>query len=200
MTSGTASVVTKERYESGIPGYQQWLAAIGQRKEEHQRHYDEFKPQPEDVTAIKRLVDQHGVKALILGEDWCPDVWRGLPTMCKLAEATGMQVRAFKRDENKDIMAEFLNKGEFESIPTVVFYDGEHNYLCHWIERAKVATEGLAEVRKRVFPDPMPERDTPAWEALMAKQRDESIRVAEPWRQAQVQEIRQMMEAALSSR
>src|SRR5260221_344256 len=107
MTSGT-SVVTAQRYASGIPSYKAWLAAIGQRQEQHQRHWDAFKPDPNDVAALKKLVDDHGVKALVLGEDWCPDVWRGLTTMYKVGEAAGMEVRAFKRDENKDIMAEFL--------------------------------------------------------------------------------------------
>ena len=200
MTSGTASVVTAERYASGIPGFKEWMAAIGQRQAEHQRHYDEYTPNADDVAAVKRLVDQYGVKALILGEDWCPDVWRGLPTMCKIAEATGMETRIFKRDENKDIMAEFLNQGQFESIPTIVFYDRDHNYICHWIERAKVATEGLAELRNRIFPKEMPQRDTPEWTELMDRHREESIAVAQPWREAQLTEIRAMLEEALAGR
>lgn len=196
MASGT-SVVTPERFATGMTSFQQWMDAIEVREEEFQRHYDEFKLGDDDAAYFRSVAAERGVKALVLGEDWCPDVWRGLPVMARIAEATGMEVRYFQRDQNKDIMAEFLNKGEFESIPTIVFYDGEHNYLGHWIERAVAANEGLAELRKRIFPAQMPERDTPEYLELMAKQRVAAIDEAEPWRQAQVQEMRALLEQAL---
>jgi hypothetical protein len=133
----------------------------------------------------------------VIGEDWCPDVWRGLPMMARLQEATGMEVRYFMRDQNKDIMAEFLNKGEFESIPTIVLYDGDHNYLGHWIERAKLADEQMGEVQRKALPDPMPQRDTPEYMAAMDNARKAAIDAAEPWRQAQIQEIRGILDGAL---
>jgi hypothetical protein len=197
MASST-SVVTPARFATGIPSYQDWMAAIGQRKAEFQRHYDEFKLSDADAAYFKKLVDEKGLKALVIGEDWCPDVWRGLPVMARIQEATGMEVRYFMRDQNKDIMAEFLNKGEFESIPTVVFYDGQHNYLGHWIERAKLVDEQMPEVRRRALPDPMPERGTPEYDAAQAKAREAAIDAAEPWRQAQVQEMRELLDKALA--
>ena len=45
-------------------------------------------------------------------------------------------VREFFRDQNLDIMNEFLYKGEFQSIPTLVFYDKDMNQLGVWHERA----------------------------------------------------------------
>ena len=197
MTSGT-SVVTPERFASGISSYKEWMEAITQNKELFQRHYDEYTPNPDDAAAIKRMVQENGVKALILGEDWCPDVWRGLSVLCKVGESTGMEVRMFKRDENKDIMAEFLKEGEFESIPTIVFYDRNQRYLCHWIERAEQATREMADVRKRVMPEVMPERDTPEWREVTRRSRDAMIDAAGPWRDAQTTEMRQMLEKALA--
>jgi hypothetical protein len=196
--ASTTSVVTPQRFATGIPTFKDWMAAIGQRKAEFQRHYDEFQLKAEDAAYFKKLVDERGLKALVIGEDWCPDVWRGVPVMARLQEATGMEVRYFMRDQNKDIMAEFLKNGEFESIPTVVFYDGNHNYLGHWIERAKLADEQMPEVRRSVMPATMPERDTPEYTALMDKAREANIAAAEPWRQAQIQEMRELLEKALS--
>ena len=109
-----------------------------------------------------------------------------------------MEVRYFMRDQNKDIMAEFLKNGEFESIPVTVFYDGQHNYLGHWIERAKLADEQMPEVRRKVMPNPMPERDTPAYLEAMATSREAMIVAAEPWRQAQIEEMRELLDKALS--
>jgi hypothetical protein len=43
-----------------------------------QRHYDDFQLKAEDAAYFKKLVAERGL-ALVIGEDWCPDVWRGLP-------------------------------------------------------------------------------------------------------------------------
>src|SRR4029079_735005 len=61
----------------------------------------------------------------------------------RLAEATGLEMRVFKRDENKDIIAEYLKDGEFESIPVAVFYDADMNELAHFIERPRLANEEM---------------------------------------------------------
>ena len=196
MTSGT-SVVTPERYATGISSFADWMSAIGQRQAEFNRHYNEYEPEAADLAALQGYVDASGVKALVIGEDWCPDVWRGLPVIFKLGERTGMEVRAFMRDQNKDIMSEFLNQGEFESIPTIVLYDRDHNYLGHWIERAKIVNEQMGAVRASVMPNPMPERDTPEYQAAMDRSREAMIDAAGPWRHAELTEILDILRGAI---
>lgn len=196
--TGATSVVTPERFSQGMSSFNEWMQAISIRQQEFQQHYDEFEPDPDDLAAIRRLVDEHGVKALILGEDWCPDVWRGLPVLAKIGERTGMEVRMFFRDQNKDIMAEFLNGGEFESIPTIVFYDRNHRYLGHWIERARVATREIREITDRVAPGGFPPREDPRREEVMTRYRQATLEAAGPWRHAQVREIRELLEQALA--
>jgi len=85
---------------------------------------------------------------LVLGEDWCPDVFRGLPVIVRIAEAAGMELRVFPRDDNLDIMNAFLNQGQHQSIPTAVFYTHDHRYICHWIERPAKANAEMGEMQK----------------------------------------------------
>ena len=134
------SVVTPERYEQGIT-WQEWMSQIDRNEEKFAENYEAMTLDEADVAAIKALVarDDGPAKVLALGEAWCTDVVRGLPVMAKLAEATGLDLRIFFRDQNLDIMNEFLYKGEFQSIPVFVFYTKDHKYLGHWIERAKKA-------------------------------------------------------------
>ena len=193
MTSET-SVVTPERFATGLPSFAEWMGAIESREKEFQRHYDEYEPNADDLAAIRSLVESRGVKALLLGEDWCPDVWRGLPVIAKLAERTGMELRIFFRDQNKDIMSEFLNQGEFESIPTVVFYDGDHRYLGHWIERPALANEQMAPLREIMAGK---ERDTPEWDEARAKYLEATWERAGDWRHAEVSEIHALLAGAL---
>jgi hypothetical protein len=189
------SVVTPERFAEGMPSFAAWMAAIEKNKETFQRHYDEWVPDMADIEAVKALVASNGVKALVIGEDWCPDVWRGLPVVARIGELTGMETRFFLRDLNKDIMAEFLKDGEFESVPTVVFYDGNHNYLGHWIERADRANAEMPALRKVMEGV---ERDTPAYEEARAKYQLLTWDHAEDWRDAELSEFRALIEEALA--
>ena len=96
------SVVTPERYETGFSSFAEWQEKIENRQEEFQKHYDEYQPNADDIAAIKKLVQERGIKAMVIGENWCPDVWRGLPVVSKMQEATDMTVRYFFRDQHKD--------------------------------------------------------------------------------------------------
>ena len=192
MTSET-SVVTPERFAEGMQTFEEWMGAIEVRKTEFLRHYEEFDPNADDIAAITKLVEERGVKALCLGEDWCPDVWRGIPVISKVSEATGMELRIFFRDKNKDIMSEFLNQGEFESVPTIVFYDGDHNYLGHWIERPTLANDEMEGLRGMLSGV---ERGTPEFDEARDRYNEETWKLAGNWRHASVAEFRALLEKA----
>ncbi len=111
------SVVTPERLAQGIT-WKQWMEQIDRNEEKFQFNYDDHKLDAADVEAIKATAAKAGgITCLALGEAWCPDVVRGMPVIAKLAEATGLDLKIFFRDQNVDIMNEFLYKGEFQSIP-----------------------------------------------------------------------------------
>ena len=122
-----------------------------------------------------------------------------MPVIAKLAEATGLGLKIFWRDENIDIMNEFLYKGEFQSIPTLVFFDKDMNNLGVWHERAQKARE---EIPVHMSP-------------ISAKMRDESLTPEErkkymdeyaafqsgpmwaSWRDAEITEIRELLSKAV---
>ena len=189
------SVVSPERFSTGMTSFAEWMASIEKNADLFQRHHDEYAPVPEDIAALKSFVENHGVKALLLGTDWCPDVWRGLPVACKIADASGMELRIFERDENSDIMAEFLKNGEFESVPTIVLYDGDNNYLGHWIERADQANDEMSSLRDIMAGK---ERGTAEWDDARARYLDETWKLADGWRHAQVKELIALLEEALN--
>jgi thiol-disulfide isomerase/thioredoxin len=138
------SVVTPERFSQGLT-YEQYVGSIERNQKRFQENYDGTTVAPEDIAAMKGLMAKPGgpAKLMVVGEDWCPDVFRGMPVYAKLAEATGLELRIFKRDDNKDIIAEFLNGGEFESIPVAVFYSSDMRELAHFIERPKLANDEM---------------------------------------------------------
>jgi hypothetical protein len=151
MTQQKESVVTPQRFESGLTWEQYLSEKVQRNREKFQYNYDETTVSAEDAAALKALVQQDNgpARVLALGEDWCPDVFRGIPVIARIAEASGMDLKIFPRDDNLDIMNEFLNHGEHQSIPTFVFYTRNHDYIAHWIERPAKANAEMGEVMKR---------------------------------------------------
>jgi hypothetical protein len=134
------SVVTPQRFTEGF-SYPAYIDQINVNKARFQGFYDGCQLTGEDAETLKELVAQANgpKKMLVLGEDWCGDVIRGLPVLSRIAEASGMEMSIFPRDQHHDIMNEFLKNGEYMSIPVAVFYTGDHDYICHWIERPEIA-------------------------------------------------------------
>jgi hypothetical protein len=192
MTQQQESVVTRERFDSGLT-WEQYLEHIKRNTKKFQYNYDQTVLSADDAAAFRRLAESPTgpARVLALGEDWCPDVFRGLPVMARIAEAAGMDLRIFPRDDNLDVMNEFLNKGEHQSIPVFVFYTRDHDYICHWIERPAKANAELHEMRN-IFEGLDREKDIQE----MRRRNDEfqSGPIWGSWREATVAELRALLE------
>ena len=145
------SIVTPERFASGFT-YQAYLDQIKVNKNWFQQLYDSLELTPEEVEFFREAAQHPNgpSKMMVIGEDWCPDVYRGMPVAARIAEAAGMEMRVFPRDSHVDIMNEFLKDGKWASIPTVVFYTKDHQYIDHWIERPALAEREMDEIRDRI--------------------------------------------------
>ena len=200
MTAQKESIVTKERVAQGI-SYKEWAEQIDRNQEKFQFNYDAMQLNPDDVAAIKKTMEKPNGPATVMaiGEAWCPDVVRGMPVIAKLCEATGLDLKIFFRDQNVDLMNEYLYKGEFQSIPTLVFFSKNFEEMGVWHERAQKARDEM-----------------PQLSAITAKMRDQELSEDERkkymeqyeafqkgpvwggWRDAEVTEIRELLEAATS--
>lgn len=187
MTQRQKSVVTPERFAQGLT-YDQWINAIDRNQDRFQENYQATELSQEEVRAFRDFVARPDgpARCLALAEAWCPDVFRGLPVMARIAESCGMELRVFFRDQNKDIMAEFLKDGQHESIPTFVFYTRDHRYLCHWIERPALANDEMHLLLK-LF------EGRPREEALADYLAFQKGPVWTNWRRETVRELRELL-------
>ena len=101
------SVVTPERFQQGF-SYSAYIDQIKVNKARFEDFY-KFQVKPEDAAALKELVSRPNgpAKMLVLGEDWCGDVIRGMPML------------ALKPDLDLD---EALLYGD--TVPIIVYPDG----------------------------------------------------------------------------
>ncbi len=141
--------VTQERFNEGLT-YQQYVDQMTQNKDRLVENEGKVQLKPDDVAAFKSLPEKLNV--LVIAEDWCGDVIAGLPVLGKLAdEADTLNVRVFLRDQNEDLMNQYLKEGKFKSIPVVVFFDQQMRELGHFIERPAAQTAEAAAARNAFF-------------------------------------------------
>lgn len=78
---------------------------------------------------------------LLITETWCGDAANSVPVIAKLAELNpSIDLRIVLRDENLDLMDQFLTKGG-RSIPKLIAMDEDLNVLFDWGPRPKDAQE-----------------------------------------------------------
>ncbi len=141
--------VTQERFNEGLT-YQQYVDQMTQNKDRFVENEGTVQLKPDDVAAFKNLPEKLNV--LVIAEDWCGDVIAGLPVLGKLAAESGtLNVRVFLRDQNEDLMNQYLKEGKFKSIPVVAFFDQQMHELDHFIERPAAQTAEAAAARNAFF-------------------------------------------------
>jgi hypothetical protein len=210
MTQAAESVITKDRFTKGKT-FQQYLDSGIRNRDLFQRNYDGLTVTAEQAASLKALAAKpNGPDHLVvIGEDWCPDVYRGLGVAQRIAETLGIEMRMFERDQNKDMIAGYLKNGEFESIPVYIFYDKNHRELGHFIERPKLANEQIhmtrsvlgdtspEGIKKQLGHDPSDEEVAAARAAAREKYLDwQKGDIWAGWRSAAVDEVIGLLEAA----
>ena len=189
------SVVTPERFSQGF-NYPDYMDQIKVNKARFEGFYDSLKLSDEDTEFFKELVSRPNgpAKMMVLGEDWCGDVIRGLPVLARIAEAAGIPISIFPRDTHLDIMNEYLNKGEFLSIPVAVFYTSDHKYICHWIERPEIAVIEQREIEKAIR-DENPGIDD---REFGQQRRSRTAAKADDWIAATVVELKELLAKSIA--
>jgi hypothetical protein len=133
--------ISRERFEQGLTA-EQFIERMEVNKE---RFVDNVKANTFSFDD-RQFFNDHPVSIAALGEDWCTDVIQFLPVVIKLAEEVpAVTLRIFERDENLDLMDQYLKEGSFRSIPTFVVYDGDWNELGHYNERPESVTKKMAD-------------------------------------------------------
>jgi len=141
--------ITRERFESGLT-YDAYKAQMTRNQERFEANERQVALGPDDLDAFRRL--PRPLNVLVLAEDWCGDVIANLPVLGRIAAESGtLNLRIFLRDQNPDLMDQYLHQGKFRSIPVFVFFDDDFRQVGLWIERPDSVTELRARKRAELF-------------------------------------------------
>src|ERR1051326_2140349 len=144
--------VTREQFESGMT-YDAYKAQMTRNREQLEKNETDLQLTSQDAQAFRGLPQRLNV--LALAEDWCGDVIANLPILGRVAAASEgkLNLRILLRDQQpgEQVMDEHLNKGQYKSIPTVIFMDGDFNELGVWVERPESVTRLREEKRQALY-------------------------------------------------
>ncbi|MGH7861774.1 MAG: SelT/SelW/SelH family protein [Candidatus Dormibacteraceae bacterium] len=141
--------VTRERFAQGM-SYEQFKNQMTKNRERLEANERRLEIDPSDLAAFRDL--SRPVDVLVIAEDWCGDVIDNLPILGRLAAESGkVNPQIFLRDQNLDLIDQYLKEGKYRSIPVFVFFDDQLNELGRFTERPASVTERRAQGRRDIF-------------------------------------------------
>ncbi|PLS05648.1 thioredoxin family protein [Neobacillus cucumis] len=139
-----------EWFQKGLT-VEEYLHSMKQNKEEMLTIYEKFHLTEEDQTKLSPIKDQN-LRVIALSEDWCGDALLNNPILMKIAEAAGMELRFVLRDQNLELIDQYLTNGTSRAIPIYIFIDEEGNEAAVWGPRAP-EMQALVTERRAGLPD-----------------------------------------------
>jgi Thioredoxin len=141
--------ITHERFLQGLT-YDEYKAQMTRNQDRFTANEQTVQLDAGDLAYFRELAEPLDV--VVIAEDWCGDVINNLPVLGRLAAESGkLNLRVFLRDQNLDLIDQYLNQGQYRSIPVFVFFDAEFRELGYWIERPAKVTQLQAQMRSDLF-------------------------------------------------
>jgi hypothetical protein len=126
-------------YNNGMT-WDEFLQNSRENTDRMKKFYEGFEFEEDDVAFFNGRTP---LQVLAIAEDWCPDVAQYLSLIARVCdEVPGMELSIVKRDENPDLMDEYLTNGK-KRIPVIAFFDMSFGELARWAGRPRAADEWI---------------------------------------------------------
>ncbi|WP_438318296.1 thioredoxin family protein [Sporosarcina sp. FA9] len=136
-----------EWYEKGLTATE-YTETLDTLKEGFSFVAENFKPSPDKdfFEQIKAM----NLRVLILTEPWCGHCMFNIPIALKMAKHSNMPVRLLLRDENLELMDQYLTNGKSRTIPIILFIDEDGNEVAKWGPITKKTRQFVDKYRKEL--------------------------------------------------
>ncbi|AXI09841.1 thioredoxin family protein [Oceanobacillus sp. 143] len=145
-----------EWFEKGITP-SDYIGSMEVNQADLKHVYDNF-TLPNDEDFFKNTKERN-LRAIVLTEDWCGDAMLNTPILLKIAEASDIEVRMLHRDQNLELMDQYLTNGRARSIPIFIFIDENGKEVAKWGPRAEKIQAYVDESQSK-----LPSKETPEYE------------------------------------
>lgn len=139
-----------EWFQKGLTA-DEYINLMKQNKEEMLSIYEKFSLSAEDKSMLEPLRTQK-LRGIVLTEDWCGDALLNNPILMRVAEAAGIDLRFVLRDQNLELMDQYLTNGTSRAIPIFIFINEDGSEAAVWGPRA-AEMQALVMERRAGLPD-----------------------------------------------
>lgn len=158
-------------YYAEAKPFEQYIQDMEQNQAEVLNIYQDF-DMPADDERIEKIKEKGYRYVLVITEDWCGDAMMNNPILKHIAEKAHLEVRAFYRDDNTDLIDQYLTNGKSRSIPIYIFMNEKFEQKAVWGPRTVNVQKFVEEVRK----DALPDKQDPSFEE---KQKEVHLKIRE---------------------
>lgn len=137
-------------FEKGMSA-ERYIESMEVNKEKLKTILNRFEVPQEDETFFTKIKEEQ-LRVIVLTEDWCGDAMLNVPILLKLAEKTDMNVRMLLRDQNLELMDQYLTNSTSRAIPIFIFIDRTGNERAVWGSRAEAIQQYVEEQRATLPP------------------------------------------------
>lgn len=143
-------------YEKGMAP-QEYVSSMTKHQDNFVEVYKSFNP-PKDDAFFEHLMNRN-LRVIVLTEDWCGDAMLNIPILLRICESAKMNVRILPRDENEDLMNQYLTNGTSKAIPIFIFINEDGEEEAVWGPRAPQIQNVVDESRAS-----LPSKEDPTFE------------------------------------
>lgn len=144
----------KAWFDKGMT-FEEYRSSMEVNQEELQHIYDQLAFEDEDQEFFDALA-QRNLGGVVLTADWCGDAALCVPVIQRMAEKSNIELRFLIRDENLELMDQYLTNGTSRSIPIFIFIDAEGQEAAVWGPRSPEVQDLVTTLRSD-----LPEKDAP---------------------------------------
>lgn len=137
--------LTADQYIKGMKVNQSEMRGISER-------FSLSNQEKEQLSILK----QKGLNVIVLTEDWCGDALLNNPILLAIASEIGIEVRFLLRDQNLELMDQYLTNGTSRAIPIFIFFNQQGEEQAVWGPRAKRIQEIVDYERSKLPPEDDP--------------------------------------------
>ncbi|PLT32965.1 thioredoxin family protein [Bacillus sp. V5-8f] len=138
---------------------EEYIGSMQKHKDSLESIYERFQLKEQDKAEITSIKEKK-LRAIVLTADWCGDAMVNLPILMRIAEDANIDTRYLIRDENLELMDQYLTNGTARSIPIFIFINQNGEEVSKWGPRAPKVQAFVDELRNTI-----PAKEDPAYEA-----------------------------------
>ncbi|MBA4496000.1 thioredoxin family protein [Paenactinomyces guangxiensis] len=138
--------------------YEQYVDSMNVNRDRMLEIYDNVQLSEEDHSFFRQAQTRNW-RVIVLTADWCGDAMLCIPILKRIAESAHFDLRMLIRDENLELMDQYLTNGKSRSIPIFIFIDEAGMEKAVWGPRSPYVQQMIEQMRSQ-----LPDNDDPLFE------------------------------------